>query len=107
MKRQKLAPILRSILTACAGWIVVCQGYRLNPDPLALGMTAQDAANSLRAPLVYVTGPSGGEIFYSDRRAEVAGLGPVVERTFLQFRHSVLLGWTSGWQFLPRDDALE
>ena len=106
MTRCHLAPIFRGILTACAGWITVCQGFRLDPEPLALGMTAQDAANSLRAPLYYITGPYGAEIYVSDRLTEIAGLGAVPTRTFLQFRRGTLFGWTSGWQ-LPAEDTLE
>ncbi|MGZ5810299.1 MAG: hypothetical protein ACXWJW_15660 [Xanthobacteraceae bacterium] len=103
MARCHLAPVFRGILTACAGWITVCQGFRLDPEPLALGMTAQDAANSLRAPLLLVTVAPDAVIYVSDRTTEIAGLGPVPTRTFLQFRRGTLLGWTSGWQVPPED----
>ena len=106
MTRCRLAPVFRGILTACAGWITVCQGFRLDPEPLALGMTAQDAANSLRAPLVLVTTAPDAVIYVSDRTTQIAGLGPVPTRTFLQFKRGTLFGWTSGWQ-LPTELPLE
>ena len=106
MTRRRLAPILRGILTACAGWITVCQGFRLDPEPLTLGMTAQDAANSLRAPLVLVTDAPDFVVYVSDRTSEIAGLGRVPTRTFLQFKRGALFGWTSGWQ-LPTDERRE
>jgi len=91
----------RLIALACIGWVTACEGFRLAPDPLALGMTPQAAATSLRSNLTYVSGPPGAEIYVVDRLSEIAGFGRVAERTFLQFRRGVLLGWTSGWRVPP------
>ena len=101
MRISKLKPFLGCAAAACVGWVTACAGYRLNPDPLALGMTAQDAANSLRAGLVYITGRAGSENYVVDRTTDVSGLGPVTERTFLQFKGGYLFGWTSGWRGAP------
>jgi hypothetical protein len=98
MKRRRFTHFFGCVAAACVGWVTTCAGYRLNPDPLALGMTAQDAANSLRARLAYVTGRAGSEIYVVERTTDIPGLGPVTERTLLQFKDGTLFGWTSGWR---------
>ena len=98
MKPRKFTPFLGCATAACIGWVTTCAGYRLSPDPLALGMTAQDATNSLQSRLAYVTGPAGSEIFVVERTRDIPGLGPVTERTLLQFKGGALFGWTSGWR---------
>lgn len=82
----------------CRRWVTECAGFRLGRDPLARGMTPQDAANALRGRLSFVTGGPGFEIYFLDRTVEMPGLGAVIERTFLQFRKGSLIGWNSGWR---------
>ena len=98
MKRRAFASLQSCAAAACVGWATVCAGYRLGPDPLALGMTARDASNALRARLVYVTRAAGTEVYVADRTVDIPGRGPVTERTFLQFKAGSLFGWTSGWR---------
>ena len=88
----------RAIALACVGWVTVCEGYRLGPDPLAAGMSAQDAANSLRADLIPVTRASDADVYVAQRPANIPGFGAVTARTLLQFRDGRLFGWTSGWR---------
>ncbi len=67
----------RAIALACVGWVTVCEGYRLGPDPLAAGMSAQDAANSLRADLIPVTRASDADVYVAQRPANIPGFGAV------------------------------
>src|SRR5688572_16950284 len=70
---------------------------RSNIVPLAFGMTPNEASTALGAPLVYVAGRPGSEVFVAQRNAGVPGLYPVAERLFLQFRRGSLTGWKKDW----------
>jgi hypothetical protein len=62
-----------------------------NNAPLQFGLTPQETATALGAPLVYATGRPGNEVF----TAQVVG-GHFFSRTdtlFLQFRKGRLTGW--------------
>jgi len=68
-----------------------------NNVPLAFGMDPEDAARALRAPLNYVRGRPGDEIFLAFRNTGGSGLFPNRHRLYLQFRHGRLAGWKGDW----------
>lgn len=86
------------IALTCAGWLSAPPGLPSNVAPLAFGMSPQQAAQALGAPLTYVSGRAGHEVFSAVTPAGVPGLYPVDERIYLQFRKGCLSGWKKDWQ---------
>jgi hypothetical protein len=70
-------------------------------DPLLFGMTADEVARVVEAPLVYLSGPRGSERYMVERLATVPGWYPVDTRIILQFRRGRLTGWRRDWQMRP------
>ena len=68
-----------------------------NNVPLAFGMSADETALALGAPLNYVRGHPGDEIFLAFRDYGGSGLFPNRHRLFLQFRKGRLVGWKGDW----------
>jgi hypothetical protein len=68
-----------------------------NTTPLAFGMAADDAARALGAPIAYVSGRPGNEIFLAIRTAGGSGFFDRRDRLYLQFRHGRLTGWKGDW----------
>jgi hypothetical protein len=68
-----------------------------NNTPLAFGMDAADAARALQAPLSYVRGRPGDEIYLAIRTAGGSGFFDRHNRLFLQFRRGHLSGWKGDW----------
>ena len=68
-----------------------------NNTPLAFGMDVEDAARALGAPLNYIRGRPGDEIFLAFRDIGGSGLFTQRHRLFLQFRHGRLAGWKGDW----------
>jgi hypothetical protein len=68
-----------------------------NNTPLAFGMNAQDATRALGAPLSYVSGRPGNEIYLTIRHAGGSGFFPRNDRLYLQFRNGRLAGWKGDW----------
>src|SRR5215831_2840414 len=85
------------VALTCAGWLTVPGADPPSVAPLAFGMTPQDAANALHAPLVYHHGRRGSEVFYAVRPAHIPGFYWVDRHIFLQFRHGCLTGWKNDW----------
>jgi hypothetical protein len=81
------------VALACAGWLTVPHADPPNTLPLAFGMTPQDAAAALGAPLAYHHGGPGNEVFSAIVEAPVPGL---------QFRRGCLTGWKNDWRRTPR-----
>ena len=65
--------------------------------PLVFGMDAVDAARALGAPLTYIKGRPGDEIFLAFRNFGGSGLFPNRHRLYLQFRGGRLAGWKGDW----------
>ncbi len=86
----------RMIASTCLWWTLACATS--NTSPLAFGMTKDDAAAALRAPLAYVSGRRGSEIYIALRNANVPGLDPADEAVALQFRRGRLTGWKKDWR---------
>lgn len=68
-----------------------------NNIPLAFGMDAEAAARALGAPLIYLKGRPGDEIYLAFRNIGGSGLFPHRHRLFLQFRKGRLAGWKGDW----------
>ena len=68
-----------------------------NNTPLAFGMQADDAARALGAPLTYVSGRPGNEIYLAIRDVGGMLLFDRRDRLFLQFRKGRLTGWKGDW----------
>jgi hypothetical protein len=60
-------------------------------------MTPDEVSAALGAPLRYVSGRRGSEVFLVEKWARTPGLYPVDDRIFLQFRSGRLTGWKRDW----------
>lgn len=90
--------MMKSVVAlTCAGWLTVPGADPPSTLPLAFGMTPQDAAVALGAPLIYHHGRRGSAVFYATRPAHIPGFYPVDRRVYLQFRKGCLTGWKSDW----------
>jgi hypothetical protein len=67
-----------------------------NNVPLVYGMTVEEAATALNAPLKYIRGKPGDEVFAAPRFAS-AGYFDRRDQLFLQFRQGRLTGWKGDW----------
>jgi hypothetical protein len=67
-----------------------------NNFPLAFGMTVAEAGAALDAPLKYIRGTPGNEVFAAPRPAS-AGYFDRHDQVFLQFRKGRLAGWKGDW----------
>jgi hypothetical protein len=69
---------------------------RSNNTPLAFGMTVEQTAAALNAPLKYIRGKPGDEVFAAPRPAS-AGYFFRNDQLFLQFRNGRLTAWKGDW----------
>jgi hypothetical protein len=71
--------------------------------PLEFAMSAAEAELALGAPLNYVQGRPGDEMFWVIRTHGGSGFFPRADRLFLQFRRGRLTGlkgdWGSNWMW--------
>jgi hypothetical protein len=67
-----------------------------NNVPLFFGMTVAQAAAALNAPLKYIRGKPGDEVFVAPRYFG-AGYFDHHDQLFLQFRQGHLTGWKGDW----------
>ena len=94
----------RHIIIACLWWLAACgaqassQSYN---DPFAFGMTRDEVASVVAAPLIYLSGRRGSERYLVERLSTVPGFYPVDARVVLQFRRGRLTGWRRDWQMRP------
>lgn len=70
-------------------------------DPFTFGMTKDEVARLVEAPLIYLSGARGSERYLVQRPASVPGFYPVDTRIVLQFRRGHLTGWRRDWQMRP------
>jgi len=68
-----------------------------NNVPLAFGMTVEEAATALNAPLKYIRGKPGDEVFAAPRWWQSASYFDRHDQLFLQFRKGRLAGWKGDW----------
>jgi hypothetical protein len=67
-----------------------------NNLPLAYGMTIEEVASALNAPLKYIRGKPGDEV-YAAPRYFGAGYFDHHDQLFLQFRQGRLTAWKGDW----------
>jgi hypothetical protein len=108
MLAAKDRPMTRLMGIACSLWLVVCAahagetGYpRTYNDPLVFGMSRDQVARVVEAPLIYLSGRRGSERYLVERAATVPGFYPVDARIVLQFRSGKLTGWRRDWHMRP------
>jgi hypothetical protein len=99
---REVANMKSLVALACAGWLAVPGADPPSVAPLAFGMTPQDAATALGAPLTYHHGRPGSEVFAATYPAAIPGFYRVDTRIFLQFRRGCLTGWKRDWSRPPR-----
>jgi hypothetical protein len=101
---QRLRPLLIALALLTAG-SAQAGGYQRNfgfyNDPLVFGMTKEQVARVVEAPMIYLSGPRDSERFLVERPATVPGFYPVDARIVLQFRNGRLTGWRRDWQMRP------
>jgi hypothetical protein len=92
--------VRRAVVWGCVGWFSTCPFFdtRSNTLPLQFGMTPEDAATALDAPLAYVSGRKGSEVFYAERPASIPGFVAYDRQLWLQFRNGHLTGWHNDWR---------
>ena len=99
--RRLLAIALMSWLGACAAQAGQAKYPQTYNDPLVFGMTKEDVARLIDAPLIYLSGARGSERYLVERMSTVPGFYPVDARLVLQFRRGHLTGWRRDWQMRP------
>jgi hypothetical protein len=88
----------RLISVLCIGWIAACGGRPYSFERLAFGMTKDEVAAVLGAPLSYLSGRPGAEVFIVQQSANIPWYFPSQERLYLQFRRGRLTGWKGDWR---------
>jgi hypothetical protein len=97
------------IFTPVAALLVTLVGAPLSPShaqwgtaapndtPLHFGMKADEASRALGAPLNYVRGRPGEELYLALPNVKGAALSSRSDGLYLQFRHGRLEGWKGDW----------
>ena len=100
--------MLRLTLIACIALSGVCAAHARQAryphtynDPFTFGMTKDEVARLVEAPLIYLSGARGSERYLVERPASVPGFYPVDTHIILQFRRGHLTGWRRDWQMRP------
>ena len=94
----------RLAFTGCFAWLGLASahaGFATYNDPLVFGMTRDEVARVVEAPLIYLSGARGSERYLVERPATVPGFHPVDTRIVLQFRRGRLTGWRRDWRMRP------
>jgi hypothetical protein len=99
---RRLIFIACLVLAPCAA-LAGGTGHRAGSynDPLTFGMTPDEVARVVDAPLIYLSGPRGSERYLVARMSSVPGFYPVDTHIVLQFRRGRLTGWRRDWQMRP------
>jgi hypothetical protein len=99
---RRLIVIACLVLVPCAA-LAGGTGHRPSSynDPLTFGMTPDEVARVVDAPLIYLSGRRGSERYLVERMASVPGFYPVDTHIVLQFRRGRLTGWRRDWQMRP------
>jgi hypothetical protein len=89
------------LLGACAAHAGPARYPHTYNDTLTFGMTKDEVATLVEAPLIYLSGARGSERYLVQRPASVPGFYTVDTRIVLQFRRGKLTGWRRDWQMRP------
>jgi hypothetical protein len=68
-----------------------------NNTPLSFGMDAEQASRALGAPLIYVRGGPGNEMYLARSNVKGSALANRNDGLYLQFRRGRLEGWKGDW----------
>ena len=68
-----------------------------NNTPLVFGMNAEEVSRALGAPLNYVRGRPGDELYLALPNVKGAALASRSDGLYLQFRRGKLEGWKGDW----------
>ena len=98
MHRLRFALIALALMTAVPAQAGDRRNFGFYNDPLVFGMTKDQVARVVEAPLIYLSGPRDSERFLVERMSTVPGIYPVDTRIVLQFRNGRLTGWRRNWQ---------
>jgi hypothetical protein len=93
-----MVPMRYAIASLCVCWLAYCGAPHSNTRPLAFGMTPEQTANALGAPLTYHSGHKGSKIYVASKSANVPGFYPVENGLALQYRRGRLTGWKQDWR---------
>ncbi len=93
-----MMPMRYAIASLCVCWLAYCGAPHSNTRPLAFGMTPEQTANALGAPLTYHSGHKGSKIYVASKSANVPGFYPVENGLALQYRRGRLTGWKQDWR---------
>ena len=99
MRFVLIALALLASLPGQAGW--GGRNFGFANDPFVFGMTKEQVASIVQAPLIYLSGPRDSERYLVERMSTVPGWYPVDTRIVLQFRRGKLTGWRRDWQMRP------
>jgi hypothetical protein len=100
---RQIGQFRQAVVWGCIGLFSSCPYFDRgsNALPLAFGMTPQEVAIALDAPLAQVSVHKGAEIYYAERQAATPSFFPVDRRLWLQFRRGHLTGWRNDWDKRP------
>lgn len=101
---QRFATLLVALviaLSALAG-AVRAQQRAPNGVPLAFGMSADQASQSLGVPLNYVRGTPGNELFVALPNVRGSVLSRRSDGLYLQFGKGRLIAWKGDWGTIPQ-----
>ncbi|WP_298363578.1 hypothetical protein [uncultured Bradyrhizobium sp.] len=73
-----------------------------NSIPLAFGMSADQASQSLGVPLNYVRGTPGNELFVALPNVRGSVLSRRSDGLYLQFGKGRLIAWKGDWGTIPQ-----
>jgi hypothetical protein len=90
----------QAVVWGCLGVFSSCPYFdvRSNALPLQFGMTPDAASAALSAPLTYVSGRKGSEVFYAERTTAIPSFFTYDRQVWLQFRNGHLTGWHNDWR---------
>ena len=100
---------MRRLLIIASVWLLGICAAQAGParypqtynDLFTFGMTKDEVAALVEAPLIYLSGARGSERYLVERPASVPGFYPVDTHIILQFRRGHLTGWRRDWQMRP------
>jgi len=83
-------------------WFGACTAWEPQTLPLTFGMSPGEVQAALGAPLIFIAGRRGSELYLAVQPTRTPGLiYSVDERITLQFRKSRLTGWKFNWRRPP------
>ncbi|MBR0871063.1 hypothetical protein JQ633_11890 [Bradyrhizobium tropiciagri] len=98
---QRLLTVSLVVIALGASFGAARAQQRPNSVPLAFGMTADQASQSLGVPLNYVRGTRGNELLVALPNVRGSILSRRSDALYLQFGKGRLIAWKGDWGTLP------